>query len=468
MLDRLDDTIVAVSSAPGYGRLGIVRLCGPQAIQIAAKATSLVNGRSLDHLPGSRRAVGEVFLDARLGVPAALLVFRAPHSYTRQDMVEIHTVGSRAVLDAVCRRLIELGAFQALPGEFTARAFVYGAMDLASAEAVSGLIRAQTDTQLRASRRMMEGATANRIKQVRDELAEILALVEADIDFAEEPIEFITPAALRERLEALRSQLNKLSESSMRVEHFNVLPHILLLGPPNAGKSSLMNRLSGTSRAICAAAAGTTRDILSAPIRLDRGEAILLDTAGLDHTECEIMQQARANALAIAERVDVVCLVFDLTVAPDQGVLERAVSLDTARIVIAANKCDRVSTDESLKAAARLRDEELGPVCTISALTGAGIDTLRATLTDAVASSTTTTLGESALISERQAAAIHEGTEAIARASTLASSAIETIDCAETIAFELREALDLLATVSGNVTTEDLLGKVFANFCIGK
>ena len=275
MLDRIDDTIVAISSAPGYGAVALIRLSGPHAITIADRMSKTEEDTPLsDHL-GSSRIVGEVAIEEGLYLPAFFYLFRTPHSYTRQDIVEIQTVGSPSSAELVRKRAIQLGALPALPGEFTARAFFGGAMDLSQAEAVGGLIRAQTDTQLRAARRIMEGVLAKQLTKSLDALAELLALVEADIDFAEEPIEFLTPPELCARLGEVSSQLEGLRTSAPSVERFDVLPRILLLGPPNAGKSSLMNRLSGIPRAICEAVAGTTRDILSAPISLGHGEAIL-------------------------------------------------------------------------------------------------------------------------------------------------------------------------------------------------
>ncbi len=342
MLDRLDETIIAVSSALGRGPLGILRLTGPEAIEIVDAVAFLPAGRRLSGAPGWTRTRGEVLLDADARVPGDFLLFRAPRSYTRQDIVEIHTIGSPPLLEIIRKRALQLGARPAQPGEFTARAFLSGRIDLASAEAVAGVIRAQSDTQLRAARRMMDGALADRLREARDELGELLALVEADIDFAEEPIEFITPPELVVRLDNVRAQLTAITDRGVSVERLENLPRILLLGPPNAGKSTLMNRLSGTDRAICAAVAGTTRDILSAPVQLGRIEAILLDAAGIDASQDEIIAQARAMVLNEAERVDALCIVLDVTIPPDAAFLKIVRTLPMPRRVIAANKSDRI------------------------------------------------------------------------------------------------------------------------------
>ena len=468
MLDRLDETIVAISSAPGVGPVGIVRLTGPEAISLVDRMARAATSEPLSSRPPSTRVGGEVLLDEELGLPAVFYVFREPHSYTRQNLVEIHTVGSPPALELVRRRAVDLGAIPAGPGEFTARAFVNGAMDLTRAEAVANLVRARSDTQLRASRRMMEGALSKQIVEMRDTLAELVALVEADIDFAEEPIDFITPGAVRDRLGEMTTRLSKLRTDAPSMERLDTLPQILLLGPPNSGKSSLMNRLSGTSRAICAAAAGTTRDILSAPINLGSGEAILLDAAGVDASTDEVIAAAREMALATAERVDLVCLVVDVTHLDDGEALEVARSIDVAKLAIAANKGDLLPEQVASEAVKRLKAWRLGPVCLTSALRGTGIEALRRALADQLAESATTTMGEVVCLSERQRAALADAADALQRAVRLSETAAETIDCADLLAFELREALDYLGAITGEVTTEDLLTQVFANFCIGK
>ncbi len=469
MLDRLDETIVAVSSAPGYGALGIVRLCGGDALRLADQMAVIEGRGSLGSSPGAMRLAGEVRIDDDLCLPATFYLFRKPRSYTRQDIVEIQTIGSPAVLEVVRKAAIKLGALPAEPGEFTARAFLNGAMDLGTAEAVAGVIRAQTDTQLRAARRLMDGQVASDMTRTRNELAELLALIEADIDFAEEPIDFITPSELQDRLGQIRRRLTALAAGSVEVERFDALPHILLFGPPNVGKSSLMNRISGTRRAICAAASGTTRDILSAPVRLGRCEAILLDAAGVDQSQDEVIAQARAKVLSETERVDVVCVVVDLAQPyGDSEFVRRVQELDVSRWVVVANKCDLVSAEELERYKKTIQAWALGPVYVVSALTGTGIESLRIGLAEAIGSTETTTLGETAMLSHRQRLAVDHAVEAIGRAEALSTGVQDTIDCADLLAVELREALDALGRMTGEVTTEDLLGQVFANFCIGK
>jgi len=468
MLDRLDETIVAVSSAPGRSALGIVRLSGPEVISIVDRMARTAGGEPLAKQPGSTRLQGEIFLDEQLALPATFYLFRSPHSYTREDLIEIHTIGSPPALELVTGRAIELGARGAEPGEFTARAFLHGAMNLAEAESVAGLIRAQTDTQLRASRRMIDGALSKAVSEVRDTLAELLALVEADIDFAEEPIEFITPGELQDKLSQVSRRLQQILRDATPAEQLDALPHILLFGAPNTGKSTLMNRLSGTSRAICAAAAGTTRDVLSAPVSLGRQEAILLDAAGVDQSVDELALIARDMTLSTAQTVDLLCLVVDVTASPDHHVLECLRSLDVGRTVVVANKCDLLCDTQTPSRLQSLRALNLGPVCPVSALTGRGINLLRQTLAEGLSAVETTTLREALVLTQRQCAGVSAAGEAVDRAIALSRDAAETIDCADVLSFEVREALDALGTIIGTVPTEDLLAHVFANFCVGK
>ena len=480
MFDLLDDTIAAVASPPGHAPRGIVRCSGPEAIGLARQVFTAETGVDLAVVPGFRRLAGSVTLEPRCDVPAELFLFRAPRSYTRQDCVEFHVPGSPSALAMLLDRLVQLGARHAEPGEFTARAFLAGAMDLSQVEAVARTIHARSDAQLRAAQRAMTGQLANRIDGVVEQLAELVALVEADIDFAEEPIEFIKPAQLKERLTTLQKNLGDLVARTASDERINVLPHILLVGRSNAGKSTLMNRLTGLDRAICSPVAGTTRDLLSAPIRLGRGEAVLLDAAGVDPNMEDLMAAAGAATSETAGHVDLLCVVVDLSREPDDSVFEpaggaprfglpRAGAWGSERYVVVGNKIDLLDAGTiRRRRRAWLEKISRGPVCLTSAMCGDGLDQCRRLLADALALPDTCMGHDMLVVTVRQHEALASSLAAIQRCISEASEIGETIDRADILAFELREALEALGSVVGSVTTEDLLSRVFASFCIGK
>ena len=466
MLDRVDDTIVAFSSPAGIGPVGILRLSGPDAFPIG---DSLILAQSpVADLAGHTKLTTDIRLDNGSSLPAAVCVFRAPRSYTRQDLVELITLGSPVVLEMVRRRAIDAGARPAGPGEFTARAFLLGGMSLAAAEAVGSLVRATSDAAVRAAHGLKSSEVTSRVDRIREALTELTARVEADIDFAEEPIDFISPDELAKRLEDIAEKLSTFVDAALPTERLEVVPRILLLGPPNAGKSTLTNRLAAVQRAICAAAAGTTRDVLSVPIKLACGEAILLDAAGLDDTADGIMQQAQHHAIEAAGRVDLVCIVVDGSNVPPSTWLDQLRGLDLPRTLVVANKADLLTAQERREAHARLADWAFGPVHTVSAQSGDGIDALRARFARDVGALGTLAGNEAVLVTARQYEAARSAREAVGRAMLLASRAGAASDCSDLLAFELRDALDHIGLVTGVVATDELLERVFAGFCIGK
>ncbi len=468
MFDLIDDTIVAIASPAGHAARGIVRCSGTDVISIAGSVFTPEPACDVGSLPGFRRIVGFVELEPGCSIPAELYLFRAPRSYTRQDSVEFHVPGSPALLTMLIERIVERGARTAQPGEFTARAFMNGAMDLTRAEAVASVIMARSDAQLRAARRMMDGALAEETERILEQTAELVALVEADIDFAEEPIEFITPAALSDRIGGTLKALQRLLAGTESAERIDPLPRILLVGRSNAGKSTLMNRLSGLDRAICSPLPGTTRDVLTAPVTLDHQEAILLDAAGIDLAAEDLARQAGAATIAAATKVDTLAVVVDLSAPRDDSVFALAAVAPGVPCVVLGNKTDKLEPDDVASGVAWLEQANKGPVCVISAKTGQGVDACRRLLARALALPQTALGADVTIVTARQRAALETARDALLRAAAESAEIAETIDRADVIAFELREALEALGSIAGSVTTEDLLGRVFASFCIGK
>ncbi|RJP35986.1 MAG: tRNA modification GTPase [Phycisphaerales bacterium] len=465
---NVDDVIVAVSSAAGFAPVGIVRVSGPGACHLADRLLRPAAGVAVSSTPGFRRVACEVVLDAASALPAAALVFRAPRSYTRQDLVEIHTIGAPAVLEAVVRRCVELGARRAQPGEFTARAFLAGAMDLTRAEGVAAVISAETDAQLAAARRIGDGYLRESVERAMDELARLTALVEADIDFAEEPIEFITPEQLGRQVDALLDALTAMTKDALSAERFDAAPRVLLFGRPNAGKSSLLNALSATDRAICSAVAGTTRDVISAPVRLGRLDGILLDGAGVDDRDTEVMTLARQMVLAESQRVDLVCVVVDAADDPVAAEADLTARLGGRPHLVVANKIDLLQPAARVTREQRFRGRGRAVPLFVSATSGEGMAELRAALASRLAGSGQTVGASVLVLTARQRQALADAVASLGRATDLAGGAACTADVADLVAFELRDALDALGRITGRVTTDDLLGRIFADFCIGK
>ncbi len=459
MYDIINDTIVAISSPPGRAVRGVVRCSGPDSVGMAASQFDADETDDLAGSSGFRRYRGGVTIGDDCEVPGELYVFRGPRSYTRQDLVEFHVAGAPPVLSMLCERLIALGARQAQAGEFTARAFLNGAMDLTQAEAVAGMIRARSDAQLHAANELMHGRLRARVDDIIESLAELTALVEADIDFAEEPIDFISPAEMATRLASVRVELEAWLSSAASAERFEVLPRVVLVGPSNAGKSTLMNRLTGMDRSICSPMAGTTRDTLSAPMRIGHGEVLLIDSAGVDDEASGLMRMAAERSLEAARQADIRCLVFDVSTSWDD--LPVLVNRHRPHLLV-ANKIDLIEP------ACVPPMTYTSPCCRISAMTGDGIDDLRRSIDEQLNLPDVDLSDETVLLNARHQQAIRDGLASIANAESLTAGIEHISESADLIAFEIRDALDALGAIAGSVTTEDLLGRIFGSFCIGK
>jgi tRNA modification GTPase len=439
------DTIVAIATPAGSGGVGIVRLSGPRAFDIAGATT----GRRLQ----ARVAHYARFMDADGNVidDGIALAFAAPASYTGEDVVELQAHGSPAVLRELVARCCTLGARMAQPGEFSERAYLNGKLDLAQAEAVADLIAAGDAHAARAARRALDGEFSRQVDALAAALLAIRVHVEAAIDFADEPIDTLGGAALRRDLDDAHARLSVLLHTAERGRRLRDGLHAVIVGPPNAGKSSLLNALAGSERAIVTDIAGTTRDLLTETVRIDGMELTLVDTAGLreggDTIEREGMRRARDEL----QRADLAVVVVDARdPQAGQAALGDALAQVPRRILV-ANKSDL------LVPGAVLPDGFVA----VSARTGAGLEDLHRHLREAA-------LGRGDGAGAFTARARH--VDALHRTQTLVTDARAHLagEALDLTAEALRQAHDALGEITGRTVPDDLLGHIFATFCIGK
>jgi tRNA modification GTPase len=473
------DTIAAISTAAGSAARAVVRLSGPEALRLA-EGVFVGRGEALAARGGFRAVDGRLRLSARgIELPARAYVFCAPRSYSRQDVAELHVPSAAA--DAALDALIDAGARRAEPGEFTARAFFSGRLDLSAAEAVADVIDAADDAQLRAAAAGVGGRIRRLCQRAAAQAADALATVEASIELAAEEIALEAPAELASRLGALGESLRPAAAEAADLPDPARQAHAVIAGRANVGKSSLLNALTGTDRAIVAAVAGTTRDVLSAPLRLgSAGVVVVQDAAGFAASDDPLAAAAHAAARRAVARADVVCFVADLAEpdpAADRRLLAEVRRLNPrAAVLLVGNKADAVAPGAEDAPLAELADAARLPpdAFAISCRTGLGLQRLCVALAEALHLRAARG-GEALGLHRRQQRAFLAAAEALARAAGLLRPAGEVADVAELAAVEIRTALAELAGISGRTPegafyalTDDALGRIFARFCVGK
>ena len=466
------DTIVAISTPAGSARRAIVRLSGPEALEIGDQIF-VSSGKTLARTGGFRSLDGRVTIPTDdIELPARAYVFRNPRSYTRQNLAEIHMPGAPDAVSAAVDALISAGARQSLPGEFTARAFFSGRLDLSQATAVADMIDADNDAQLRSAMDALGGRIRGLCQNASAAITDALAGIEASIDLADEHIEFDRPDELSERLGGIASDLRAVADQAGDMPENARCPHVVLVGRPNVGKSSLLNALTGVDRAIVSAMAGTTRDVLSASMDLgDHGVVILQDLAGFE-ASVEGTPAAAADSLArrAMARSEVILFVVDASGACEDADVELLIEARQANprapLLLLANKCDLVALDD-LAAFARLSELAGTVPQAVSASRATGLEVLKVRLAELMHLGAHRG-GQAMGLHVRQKRAMEACAAAVERTAELISPADEVADVAELAAVEMREALSQLGQISGEVVTEDILGRIFQRFCVGK
>ena len=441
------DTIVAISTPPGRGGIGIVRLSGPEALTIATHLLALKP--PLEH---SRARFTQVLDEFAQTLDEAIVTgFISPNSYTGEDLVEISAHGSPIILDQIVRLALAQNARIAEPGEFSRRAFLAGRLDLTQAEAIHDLIAAQTLAQARTAAQQLGGSLSRRVAPIKHQLVQLIAMLEAGMDFATgelDDVDTMPPARISHQISNIQATLTALAASFRfgSIQRNGI--SLALVGRPNAGKSSLFNRLLDRDRAIVSATPGTTRDTIEETFSLDGIPIRLVDTAGLRTSdtldEAETLGIARSHE-ALAE-ADLILLIHDAT---DPAPPPHLPALDNREIIRIRNKIDLVATPN-----------HSNDIST-SALTGEGLETLRTAILSHLRSTTTE---EAPLNNLRQHEAVTSALTALDAASQANSNHLPH----ELLLLDLHNALKHLDILTGNTTTDDILSLIFSTFCIGK
>lgn len=435
------DTIAAVATPPGQGGVGIVRVSGP-------RARSIGEGMVSKALPPRVAVHGRFQRDGAPIDEGLALFFPGPRSFTGEDVVELHGHGGPVVMQMLLDAVLAGGARLALPGEFTERAFLNGKLDLAQAEAVADLIASASAAAAKGALRSLTGQFSQAVRRIAEDLLELRVYVEAAIDFPEEEVEFLSQGRVRTRIEGLAKALANLQDSARQGVLLNRGVNIAIVGPPNVGKSSLLNCLSGEDAAIVTDIPGTTRDLLKVDLTLDGLPIRLVDTAGIRRTQDPIEIEGVRRARSEADLADLVLEVREAAAdRSNRGAM-------TKRTILVENKIDLTGAAPGMLAGEP-------PIVRTSCLTGAGIADLVALIKQQVGFA-----DDGSAFSARR-----RHLEAMQGALQALRSAEERLDAkapGEVIAEDLRIAHQALGEITGEVTADDLLGSIFRSFCIGK
>jgi tRNA modification GTPase len=442
------ETIAALATPPGVGGVGIVRVSGARVRTIAEAILAKV--------PRSRQATFATFRDAHGDFidQGIALYFAAPASFTGEDVLELQGHGGPVVMDLLLQRCLQLGARLARPGEFSERAFLNGKLDLAQAEAVADLIESSTVLAVRLAGRSLQGVFSRRIDGLIERLVRMRTYIEATLDFPDDELDLAADLGISEDLQAMIEQTREVMGSARQGQVIREGFAVVIAGPPNAGKSSLLNALSGQEAAIVTPIPGTTRDLLKLDIQVEGLPIRIVDTAGLRHSEDPIEREGVRRARAELDQADLVLWIHDAAAVADTPApetLPQRVPVTRVR-----NKIDLRGLSPGIE------ELETGPQISLSVKTGAGLDLLRAHLKDRAGLGGST---EGAFVARRRHLdALRLGLDHLESAQR----ALDQGFGAELVADDLLQAQHAFGEITGRFTSEDLLGRIFSTFCIGK
>ncbi len=453
------ETIAAPATPPGESSIAVIRLSGPQAVSIADK--HFRGNRKITDLKGYEAAYG-TFTDSEDKDldEVVIVVFKAPHSFTGEDIVEISTHGSPFIVSRVLESLVKSGASLARPGEFTQRAFINGRIDLVQAEAVADMISANSSASLELALTQMKGGVSNDIKSMRSSLLDLASLLELELDFSEEDVEFADRTQLKNLIEQCLIQTKKLSGTFRAGNALRTGIPVAIAGKPNAGKSTLLNTILQEERAIVSEIPGTTRDTVEEEITINGVRFRFIDTAGIRDTTDLIEKEGVSRSLKKMETATVILYLFDLsndTTEDINSTLKEVTSRNSFkdRVLIP------IGTKSDLTSA--VDHPAVADMTVISAKTGKGLDILFAKLEE-IASNRKQEAGDHAITNIRHKTALDNASDFLQKALNGLTQGIST----DLIASDIRSALFHLGEITGEVSTDEILGNIFSRFCIGK
>ncbi len=469
MRGGLEDTICAIATPAGEGGIGIVRLSGSEALAVASRIARLRSGAHLSSVATHTVHLADLFPPCEENVSAdsvsrerldeALVIYmKAPRSFTGEDIVEIQSHGGPVVLGLVCEACLGAGARMAEPGEFTKRAFLNGRLDLSQAEAVLDTIRAKSRTAVMAAQRQLRGELSHEVDVARSALLMVLAQVEAGIDFVEEDVTFLPHEQLMKTLCRVLGIVQRLEATAQEGRILREGAKVVIVGRPNVGKSSLMNRLLKEDRSIVTDVPGTTRDVIEEAVELSGVMVRLVDTAGIRETSDPVEWEGVRRTHAAQEDADLILVVVDGSMpltSEDRDVLKRA---RMGKCLVLVNKCD-------LPMGLAGESHELGDdVLRVSAKSGEGLDGIRGAIRRALVSAGGDARDGVVVTNVRHGAALRKAAEAL-------QQSLESARCrlpGEVVTVDLRAAADALGEITGSISTDDILERIFTSFCIGK
>ncbi len=459
----LDDTIAAISTPLGEGGIGIIRISGPQAVDIAAKIFRPAKQQKWQQ-KNFQLIYGHVYdPDALIVVDEVLLsIMRAPHTYTKEDIIEINCHGGIIPLQKTLELVLRMGARMAEPGEFTKRAFLNGRLDLAQAESVIDVIRASTESALRLAMGQLSGALSQKLNEIQQELLSLTALIEANIDFPEDEVDEYNPAQIRGRIGQLISAVEELLKSADTGKIYREGVSTVIAGKPNVGKSSLLNVLLREKRAIVTDIPGTTRDLIEEILNIGGLPIKIIDTAGIRETRDIIEQMGVQKTRESINKADLIILVFDATAGyedEDRRIVELVREKKGVKVL---NKVDIVDDEEMRK----LLHEVLPgwPLVEISALLETGIEKLEKTIVRLVTGGRDIPRNGAIISNVRHKNQLQKALDHLRQAE----QAIREGATLDLLAVDIRAAWEAVGEITGTVVTENILDKIFADFCIGK